>query len=286
VIEQLAEPLLRFRSRSRPPPRPASAGRLAICTSSWSGEPTRLIAADEPAVRQLLGRHGVPYRPTTAVFRPGRFSRGKQPPMSSVPVTSFDATWLVGLLQASDSFYPTGSYAHSFGLEGLVHAGGVHESRDAARFLLRAALPALRQTELPLAAHPWRAFGVPEWRQIGELCVLSSALRYDTRVRLAAESIGRQRAELVAGIPTARARARVYRRAAREGWPHSPAVAGRDRGARVGRARSPRCSRPGLRQHASVVAAAKKLLRLGQNGAQSLLTEPSPPRPRSSPPRS
>jgi urease accessory protein len=43
-----------------------------------SAEPTRLIAADEPAVRQLLDRLNVSYRPTTAVFRPGRFARGEQ----------------------------------------------------------------------------------------------------------------------------------------------------------------------------------------------------------------
>jgi len=43
-----------------------------------SAEPTRLLAADEPAVRQLLERLKVPYRATTAVFRPGRFARGDQ----------------------------------------------------------------------------------------------------------------------------------------------------------------------------------------------------------------
>ena len=39
-------------------------------------EPERLLALDEKAVRQLLGRIGVEYRETTAVFRPGRFARG------------------------------------------------------------------------------------------------------------------------------------------------------------------------------------------------------------------
>jgi urease accessory protein len=43
-----------------------------------AAEPTRLIAADEPAVRQLLQRLQVPYRSTTAIFRPGRFARGAQ----------------------------------------------------------------------------------------------------------------------------------------------------------------------------------------------------------------
>jgi urease accessory protein len=39
-------------------------------------EPTRLLASDEPAVRQLFTRLGVAFNPTTAVFRPGRFARG------------------------------------------------------------------------------------------------------------------------------------------------------------------------------------------------------------------
>lgn len=42
-------------------------------------EPTRLLAPDEPAVRQLLERLKVPFTPTTAIFRPGRFARGNQP---------------------------------------------------------------------------------------------------------------------------------------------------------------------------------------------------------------
>lgn len=44
-----------------------------------SSEPSRLLALDEPAVRQLLARLDVPYRATTAVFRPGRFARGNLP---------------------------------------------------------------------------------------------------------------------------------------------------------------------------------------------------------------
>ena len=39
-------------------------------------EPTRLLAPDEPAVRQLLERLKVPFKRTSAVFRPGRFARG------------------------------------------------------------------------------------------------------------------------------------------------------------------------------------------------------------------
>lgn len=45
-----------------------------------SAEANRLLAPDDPAVRQLLDRLQVPYRPITAVFRPGRFARGQQQP--------------------------------------------------------------------------------------------------------------------------------------------------------------------------------------------------------------
>jgi urease accessory protein len=42
-------------------------------------EPTRLLAPDEPAVRQLLERLKVPFKQATAIFRPGRFARGQLP---------------------------------------------------------------------------------------------------------------------------------------------------------------------------------------------------------------
>ena len=41
-----------------------------------SGEATRLLAPDEPAVRQLLARLKLPFTSTTAIFRPGHFVRG------------------------------------------------------------------------------------------------------------------------------------------------------------------------------------------------------------------
>ena len=42
-------------------------------------ESARLLAPDEPAVRQLLERLKVPFKQTSAIFRPGRFARGQQP---------------------------------------------------------------------------------------------------------------------------------------------------------------------------------------------------------------
>ncbi len=74
-------------------PEPVVAVSLDVAPSAAAGlgwaignlhlelqaEPTRLLAPDEPAVRQLLDRLKVPFKSTTAIFRPGRFARSQQP---------------------------------------------------------------------------------------------------------------------------------------------------------------------------------------------------------------
>lgn len=180
---------------------------------------------------------------------------------------------MAGLLQAGDSFYPTGSYAHSFGLEGLVQAEVVRDRATLREFLLRSVLPALRQAELPLAAHAWQAFGADDWSRVGELCRLSAALKAPQETRAASESIGRQRAELVALLhphPLAEA---YLRRAGAEGWPHSAPVASALEGRVLGAPRVAVLSGAYYASTAALLSAAMKILRLGQNAAQSLLTE-------------
>jgi len=77
VIRQESEPVLEVGLDIAPS---AAAGigwavgnlHLELCS-----EPTRLLALDEPAVRQLFARLQVPYRPAITVFRSGRFARGQ-----------------------------------------------------------------------------------------------------------------------------------------------------------------------------------------------------------------
>ena len=181
--------------------------------------------------------------------------------------------WLLGLLQAGDTFYPTGSYAHSFGLEGLVQEGVVRDRATLREFLFSSALPTLRHVELPLAAQAWRAFGTSDWSQIADLCELSSALKSAREARLASENIGRQRAELAATLHAAPLAQEFVRRAAEEKWPHSSAVAAALEGRVLGAPCAAVLSGVCYASVATLIAAAMKLLRLGQNGAQSLLTE-------------
>ena len=194
--------------------------------------------------------------------------------MSSDRVTNTEpGAWLAGLLQASDSFFPTGSYAHSFGLEGLVQEGVIRNRATLREFVFQSALPALQRTDLPLAAHAWRAFAAPDWARVEELCLLSSALKSAREARLASENIGRQRAELAASLHAAPLAQEFLRRAADSAWPFSSAMSAALEGRVLGAPLDAILSGLVYSSVAALLAAAMKILRLGQNGAQSLLTE-------------
>jgi len=182
-----------------------------------------------------------------------------------------DTAWIANLLQLSDTFYPTGSYAHSFGLEGLVQDGLVRDRASLREFLLEQALPALAQTDLIVAAAAWAAAGEPaNLETIAQLCTLGSALRGAREPREASDAIGRQRLDLLANRPQASALVRALQ--ARGGsTPNSviAAIEARAIGAPVEAALSSLI----YSAAAGLLAAAVKLLRLGQNAVQSLLTE-------------
>ena len=79
VIRQVPEPVLEVSLDIAPSAAAGIGWAIGNLHLELAAEPTRLLAPDEPAVRQLLDRLKVPFSPTTAVFRPGRFARGHQP---------------------------------------------------------------------------------------------------------------------------------------------------------------------------------------------------------------
>jgi len=198
---------------------------------------------------------------------------GGRAPRDGISDPSPDAAWLCGLLQAGDSFFPTGSYAHSFGLEGLVQEGVVRDAVTLRAYVFQAALPALRHTDLPLAAEAWRALGGPDWASLRELSTLSSALRTPREARVASENIGRQRSELAARLRPSALADEYLRRTRDEGWPFSSPIAAALEGRVLNAPLTAVLAGVTYASLASLVSAAMKLLRLGQNGAQSLLTE-------------
>lgn len=194
--------------------------------------------------------------------------------MTSAPATSTDARWLVGLLQAGDSFYPTGGYAHSFGLEGLVELGVVHDRETLRAFFVLSVLPTLRYAELPLAAHAYAALdpAAPDWARVAELNTLAHALKSPRELRLATENIGRQRAELLSRLHAHPLAADYLARAA-DSWPFSAAVSAALEGRVLGAPCDAVLAGITYSTLSATLAAAMKLLRLGQNAGQSLLTE-------------
>jgi urease accessory protein len=91
--------------------------------------------------------------------------------------------------------------------------------------------------------------------------------------RAAAENIGRQRAELLASLRQDPCAQEYLRLAAKEGWPFSPSVSAALEGRALGAPLEAVLAGVAYASLASMLSAAMKLLRLGQNGSQSLLTE-------------
>ena len=74
VIRQEAEPVIEIPLDVAPSAAAGLGWAIGNLHMELSAEATRLLAPDDSAVRQLLDRLAVPYRATTAVFRPGRFA--------------------------------------------------------------------------------------------------------------------------------------------------------------------------------------------------------------------
>lgn len=193
----------------------------------------------------------------------------------SETVTSISAAWIARLLQTTDSFYPTGTYAHSFGLEGLVQAGAVRDRGTLREFLLGQTVPQLGRTELPIAAHAWDAAGAsPDWETLRALCELGAALRGTRELRAASAAIGAQRLDFAVTVHgDVGLAAEFNRRAASGGWPRPSCVAAAIEGRALGAPREAVLAAVLYGAVSALVAAAVKLLRLGQNASHTLLAE-------------
>ena len=114
--------------------------------------------------------------------------------MTTTSPSDFD--WIARVLHFSDSALPVGAYAHSFGLEGVIQMGIVHDKETLRTFLKRDVTTALAHIDLPLTALAHHAAMDGQDEELKRLDQLSFALRPTRQLREAASKIGRQQASI------------------------------------------------------------------------------------------
>jgi urease accessory protein len=102
-------------------------------------------------------------------------------------------TWLPQLLQSSDSMFPTGAYAHSYGMEGAVQDGLIKDIADFRAFINDMVIPGLEKLELPTAAAAFKAAQDADLTRLCELDQRYGAMKPSRELREATARTGRQR---------------------------------------------------------------------------------------------
>lgn len=172
--------------------------------------------------------------------------------------------WL-WLFQANDTAYPSGAYAHSFGLEELVETGVVQKPADLENFLKAQVLPALLTFEIPIFA---RAHAAAIDGNLSELLKLDAELdawRIPAELRDASRRIGSQRLDLLAQLDPAELVSRYRELSPRS---HHLVVAALElSGVPVGQA----ARAIAFQSVSTLTAASMKLMRIGQTSCQQIL---------------
>lgn len=107
---------------------------------------------------------------------------------------------LLWLLQANDSSYPSGAYAHSFGLEELVESRIVRTAADLENFLERQVIPALLTFEIPYFSRAHAAALAMDRDALLALDQELDAWRIPAEIRDASRRIGSQRLDLLVSL--------------------------------------------------------------------------------------
>lgn len=104
---------------------------------------------------------------------------------------------ILWLLQSNDTGYPSGGYAHSYGLEELVRVGVVKDPDSLERFLMKQVIPALLYFELPFFKKAHRAASDAHADSLREIDAELDAWRIAPELRDASRRVGSQRLGLL-----------------------------------------------------------------------------------------
>jgi urease accessory protein len=101
--------------------------------------------------------------------------------------------WLARLLQVNDSAFPTGSYAHSCGFEQIVQLGLVRDEESVLRHLENFVWPMLIHFELPVVRFAQQAANAGDLDDLIDLDAEVDASKCARELREASRATGRRR---------------------------------------------------------------------------------------------
>jgi len=103
-------------------------------------------------------------------------------------------------LQIGDSFFPSGAFAHSSGLETFVADGVVADREDLVRFIESFLIGLVARCDLIFVKLAHASAGVADLATITRLDHLVHAMKLSKELRLASTQMGRQMVQVVKGL--------------------------------------------------------------------------------------
>ena len=110
------------------------------------------------------------------------------------------SNWLGGLIQTTDTLFPSGGYAHSYGLEEQVSLGLIRTKEQLEEFLIREILPSLKRLELPYLRFCYTSAERQDCRALLELNEEISSWKLTKEIRNAGMSQGTQMLRMIREI--------------------------------------------------------------------------------------
>ncbi len=177
------------------------------------------------------------------------------------------------MLQTTDPLFPIGSYAHSYGLEELCASGEVHDPASLSRFLKSIVFLNLQEFELPYLRFAYEAAQGADYDLICQLDEEIAASKPCKELRQASQSQGQQRLRLISKLrPTPLFEELKALKKQKRIVPHHLTLFAAEN-VDLGTPLSASLIAWSYQALAAPCAASLKLIRVGQEGAQTVLTE-------------
>ena len=110
------------------------------------------------------------------------------------------SNWLGGLIQTTDTLFPSGGYAHSYGLEEQVSLGLIRSKEHLEEFIIREILPTLEKLELPYLRFCYTSAERQDCKDLLELNEEISGWKLTKEIRNAGMSQGTQMLRMIREI--------------------------------------------------------------------------------------